>query len=149
MNYGGNPAAAVASGGPRQQEAAVIHNKFDIKPKRKNLQVDTLPICRRYALHLVPSGILNQNAMCVIGNGVVVHLPGLFEEIEKLQAKGIAVDGSRMLLSDRAHLLFDLHKEIDGAREAELAGKMIGTTKRGIGAYGSSISCIFNITIIV
>jgi len=93
----------------------------------------------KYALHLVPSGILNPKTTCVIGNGVVVHLPSLFEEVEGLKKKGISVDG-RLLLSDRAHLLFDLHKEIDGLREAELAGtgKQIGTTKRGIGpAYSS------------
>jgi len=49
----------------------------------------------------------------------------------------VDVDG-RLFISDRAHLLFDLHKEIDGLREAELAGKKIGTTKRGIGpAYAS------------
>jgi len=93
----------------------------------------------RYALHLVPSGILNKKTVCVIGNGVVLHLPGLFEEIEGLKKKGVSVEG-RLLISDRAHLLFDLHKEIDGLREAELAGagKQIGTTKRGIGpAYSS------------
>jgi adenylosuccinate synthase len=93
----------------------------------------------RYALHLVPSGILNPRTVCVIGNGVVLHLPGLFEEIEGLQKRGVKIDG-RLLISDRAHLLFDLHKEIDGLREAELAGagKQIGTTKRGIGpAYSS------------
>jgi adenylosuccinate synthase len=93
----------------------------------------------RYALHLVPSGILNQQTTCVIGNGVVLHLPGLFEEIDGLKKRGITVDG-RLMISDRAHLLFDLHKEIDGMREAELAGvgKQIGTTKRGIGpAYSS------------
>lgn len=91
----------------------------------------------KYALHLVPSGILNKNAMNVIGNGVVVHVPSLFEELEELEKKGVNVDG-RLLLSDRAHLLFDLHKEVDGAREAELAGSKIGTTKRGIGpAYAS------------
>jgi len=92
----------------------------------------------KYKLHLVPSGILNKEAQCVIGNGVVVHLPGLFEEIETLAGQGVTVDASRLKLSDRAHLLFDLHKEIDGLREAELAGKQIGTTKRGIGpAYAS------------
>lgn len=94
---------------------------------------------RKFALHLVPSGILNPKATCVIGNGVVLHLPGLFEEIRRLKEKGVQVDG-RLLVSDRAHLLFDLHKEIDGLREAELAGdgKQIGTTKRGIGpAYSS------------
>lgn len=48
--------------------------------------------------------------------------------------------GDRLLISDRAHLLFDLHKEIDGLREEELAGKQIGTTKRGIGpAYASKV----------
>lgn len=93
----------------------------------------------RYALHLVPSGILNSKTTCVIGNGVVVHLPGLFEELDGLQKRGVKIDG-RLLISDRAHLLFDLHKEMDGLREAELAGtgKQIGTTKRGIGpAYSS------------
>lgn len=91
----------------------------------------------RYALHLVPSGILNKNSMNVVGNGVVIHLPTLFEEIETLTGQGVNIEG-RLLISDRAHLLFDLHKEIDGLREAELAGKQIGTTKRGIGpAYAS------------
>ncbi|EFN56347.1 hypothetical protein CHLNCDRAFT_35084 [Chlorella variabilis] len=89
----------------------------------------------KYKLHLIPSGILNPKATCVIGNGVVVHLPGLFEEIRGMKQRGVSVEG-RLLISDRAHMLFDLHKEIDGAREAELAG--IGTTKRGIGpAYSS------------
>ncbi|KAG1679535.1 hypothetical protein FOA52_011137 [Chlamydomonas sp. UWO 241] len=94
---------------------------------------------KKYALHLVPSGILNASTVCVVGNGVVMHLPTFFEEIAKLKAAGIDVEG-RLLVSDRAHLLFDLHKEIDGLREAELAGsgKQIGTTKRGIGpAYAS------------
>ena len=76
----------------------------------------------KYALHLVPSGILNPNCKCVIGNGVVVHLPGLFEEIAKLASQGVDIK-DRLLISDRAHLLFDLHKEIDGLREAELAGQ--------------------------
>lgn len=60
--------------------------------------------------------------MNVIGNGVVVHVPSLFEEIKGMESKGIQIQG-RLLLSDRAHLLFDLHKEVDGLREAELAGR--------------------------
>lgn len=80
----------------------------------------------------MPSGILNANATCVIGNGVVVHVPGLFQEIENLEANGIVCKG-RLFVSDRAHLLFDMHRTVDGLREAELAGAMIGTTKRGIG----------------
>ncbi|EIE22319.1 Adenylosuccinate synthetase [Coccomyxa subellipsoidea C-169] len=92
---------------------------------------------KKYALHLVPSGILNENAQCVVGNGVVIHLPSLFEELATLKEQGASTEG-RLIVSDRAHLLFDLHKEIDGLREAELAGKQIGTTKRGIGpAYAS------------
>lgn len=93
----------------------------------------------KYKLHLIPSGILNPAAICVVGNGVVVHLPGIFDEIKGLEERGVKVQG-RLVISDRAHLLFDMHKEIDGLREAELSGtgKQIGTTKRGIGpAYSS------------
>ncbi len=86
----------------------------------------------KFALHLVPSGILNTQAICVVGNGVVVHLPGFFKEIDGLEARGVLCTG-RLFLSDRAHLLFDLHQTVDGLREAELGGDMIGTTKRGIG----------------
>lgn len=91
----------------------------------------------KYALHLIPSGILNRKAFCVVGNGVVVHLPTFLKEIREFSSKGVDLTG-RLLLSDRAHVLFDLHKEVDGLREAELAGNKIGTTKRGIGpAYAS------------
>lgn len=92
-------------------------------------------ICKmsRYALHVIPSGILSQKSICVIGNGVVVHLPGLFEEIDALCAKGVDVSASRLKISNRAHILFDHHREVDGLREAELRGDKIGTTKRGIG----------------
>ncbi|KAK1408474.1 hypothetical protein QVD17_40275 [Tagetes erecta] len=92
---------------------------------------------KKFALHLVPSGILNEDTMCVIGNGVVVHLPGLFKEIDGLESNGVLCEG-RILVSDRAHLLFDYHQEIDGLREAELAKSFIGTTKRGIGPCYSS-----------
>ncbi|KAG0558260.1 hypothetical protein KC19_10G014600 [Ceratodon purpureus] len=87
---------------------------------------------QKFALHLVPSGILNEKAVCVVGNGVVIHLPGFFKEIDNLEAKGVNCTG-RLLVSDRAHLLFNLHQEVDGLREVELAGQLIGTTKRGIG----------------
>lgn len=92
---------------------------------------------KKFALHLVPSGILNEEIMCVIGNGVVVHLPGLFEEIDGLESNGVSCKG-RILVSDRAHLLFDFHQVVDGLREAELAKSFIGTTKRGIGPCYSS-----------
>ena len=92
---------------------------------------------KKFALHLVPSGILNEQTICVIGNGVVVHLPGFFKEIDNLEANGISCEG-RILVSDRAHLLFDFHQEVDGLREVELAKSFIGTTRRGIGPCYSS-----------
>ena len=62
----------------------------------------------------------------------------MFEELDALEKAGVKVTPDRMVISDRAHMLFDLHKEIDGLREAELSGNKIGTTKRGIGpAYAS------------
>ncbi|KAE9621698.1 hypothetical protein Lal_00032623 [Lupinus albus] len=95
---------------------------------------------KKFALHLVPSGILNEDTLCVIGNGVVVHLPGLFQEIDGLESNGVSCKG-RILISDRAHLLFDFHQTVDGLRESELAKSFIGTTKRGIGpCYSSKVN---------
>lgn len=70
-----------------------------------------------------------------IGNGVVVHLPGLFEELEKNERKGLYNWQNRLIVSDRAHLVFDFHQQVDGLQEAEKAntGKSLGTTKKGIG----------------
>ena len=91
----------------------------------------------KHALHLMPCGILNPKAKCIIGNGCVIHIPTVLEEIKNLKAKGVSADG-RLFISDRAHVLLDLHKEVDGLREQELADKKIGTTKRGIGPCYSS-----------
>eukprot|EP01104_Vermistella_antarctica_P001073 TRINITY_DN11137_c0_g1_i1.p1 TRINITY_DN11137_c0_g1~~TRINITY_DN11137_c0_g1_i1.p1 ORF type:complete len:432 (+),score=114.38 TRINITY_DN11137_c0_g1_i1:171-1466(+) len=95
---------------------------------------------KKYALHLLPSGLLNDTSKLLIGNGVVVHLPTLFEEIKGAEENGVNFDG-RLLLSDRAHIVFDLHKTIDAMKEQELQGGKIGTTKRGIGpCYSSKMS---------
>ncbi|KAM3230865.1 hypothetical protein ACQJBY_061187 [Aegilops geniculata] len=95
---------------------------------------------KKFALHLVPSGILHDGTLCVVGNGAVIHVPGFFGEIDGLQSNGVSCDG-RILVSDRAHLLFDLHQTVDGLREAELANSFIGTTKRGIGpCYSSKVT---------
>lgn len=73
-----------------------------------------------------------------LGNGVVVHLPGLFEELTKNEAKGLSDWQNRLIVSDRAHLVFDFHQQVDGLQEAEKGGKSLGTTKKGIGpAYSS------------
>lgn len=94
---------------------------------------------KKYAFHLVPSGILNTRTVCVIGNGVVVHVPSLLKELESLTAAGIEWEG-RIKISDRAHLVFDFHQEIDGAMERKRGRNKIGTTKKGIGpSYASKI----------
>jgi adenylosuccinate synthase len=87
---------------------------------------------------LLPSGILNKHATCVIGNGVVVHIPSFINELDSLTS----IDHSgRVFVSDRAHLVFDFHQEIDGRQEDKLGRHKIGTTKKGIGpAYASKIS---------
>lgn len=91
----------------------------------------------KYAFHLLPSGLLNPHATALIGNGVVLHVPKLLEEISGLEDKGITVDG-RLFISDRTHLLFDYHQIVDGLREVERGNAKIGTTGRGIGPCYSS-----------
>ena len=82
-------------------------------------------------LHLLPSGILNQNAICVIGPGVVVDPFVLLEEIETLNKRGLNCDHLR--ISDRAHLIMPYHVKLDELQEQKQANNKIGTTKRGIG----------------
>ncbi|XP_037945915.1 adenylosuccinate synthetase [Teleopsis dalmanni] len=91
-----------------------------------------------FDFHLLPSGIVNEKCISVIGNGVVIHLPSLFEELSKNEAKGLQKIEHRLIISDRAHLVFDFHQHVDGMQEAEKGGKSLGTTKKGIGpAYSS------------
>lgn len=93
----------------------------------------------KIALHLIPSGILNEKATCILGNGMVIHLPTFFKELENLDAHGISYK-NRLFVSDRAHLVFDLHQIIDGLKEQELSAAKgaIGTTRKGIGPTYSS-----------
>jgi adenylosuccinate synthase len=83
----------------------------------------------QFILRLIPSGILNPKAVCLLGNGVVLDPAALFEELDALTARGIATEG-RLLVSDRAHLVLPYHKLLDAAGERR---KLIGTTGRGIG----------------
>ena len=86
-----------------------------------------------HILHLVPSGILHEGRVCVIGNGVVVDPVALMKEIGELEQKGIRVKG-RLFVSDRSHIIFPYHRALDVGREDKSgAGEKIGTTKRGIG----------------
>jgi len=91
-----------------------------------------------FDFHLLPSGVVNEKCVSVIGNGVVIHLPSLFDEVLKNEAKGLQLPENRLIISDRAHLVFDFHQHVDGMQEAEKGGKSLGTTKKGIGpAYSS------------
>ena len=125
---------------------------------------------KTFKFHLLPSGLVHPNTTCIIGNGVVVHVraqhfsrpsfshadqvPAFFEELDDLVRQGINIfhpDGTpRILVSDRAHMVLDYHQVVDKLREEErrsgVAGKDLGTTKKGIGpacvarAYSNSNS---------
>src|ERR687893_62102 len=84
-----------------------------------------------YALHLLPSGILSAGCTPVIGNGVVVDLSVLFEEIDALEARG--VDTSKLVVSADAHLIASYNRTLDKVAERFLGKRRIGTTGRGIG----------------
>src|SRR5829696_5803615 len=95
----------------------------------------------RYALHLLPSGILNPSCVPVIGNGVVVDLDVLFSEIDGLAARG--VDASHMVISANAHIITSYHQVIDKVTERFLGKARIGTTGRGVGpAYADKVNRI-------
>ncbi len=101
----------------------------------------------RYALHLIPSGILSKGKVNIVGNGVVVDPEKILDEIEGLRKRGVEV-GSNLRISDRAHVVMPYHKDQDAALEDLLAkragtagnGGSIGTTRRGIGpAYADKV----------
>ncbi|MBY6061905.1 adenylosuccinate synthase [Microbacterium esteraromaticum] len=93
----------------------------------------------KYALHLLPSGILSPGVNPVIGNGVVVDLEVLFEELDALNARG--VDTSRLRVSANAHIITAYHRTLDKVTERFLGKRRIGTTGRGIGpAYADKIN---------
>ncbi len=93
----------------------------------------------KYALHLLPSGILSPGVVPVIANGVVVDIDVLFEELDALIARG--VDTSRLLVSSSAHVIASYHRTVDKVTERFLGKRRIGTTGRGIGpAYADKIN---------
>jgi len=94
-----------------------------------------------FTLHLLPSGILNPGCRCVIGNGVVVDLGVLYEELDALAARG--VDVQHPLISAAAHIITPYHQTIDKVTERFLGKRRIGTTGRGIGpAYSDKVNRI-------
>jgi len=85
---------------------------------------------KKYILHLIPSGILRENCICVIGNGVVVDPTALIEEIDLLESYGVKIEG-RLFISHNAHLIMPYHKFLDSINES--GESKIGTTGKGIG----------------
>lgn len=87
---------------------------------------------RKYVLHLIPSGILHPNKLCVIGNGVVIDPVALKKEIGDLEASGISCKG-RLFISNRAHVILEYHRLVERGDEERRGQEKIGTTNRGIG----------------
>jgi adenylosuccinate synthase len=87
---------------------------------------------REFVLHLVPSGILNPDCVCMLGNGLVIDPVALLDEIRLLEDNGISIK-DRLFISPKAHLIMPYHKMLDGASEKAYGEKAIGTTGRGIG----------------
>ncbi len=93
-----------------------------------------------YKLRLLPSGIVRENKISIIGNGVVIDPWALLEEIEEIRSKGVKITTENLIISESANLILPFHKEMDEIRE-DIAGKSkIGTTRRGIGpAYEDKV----------
>ena len=93
----------------------------------------------KYALRLIPSGVFNENVKCVMGNGMVINPRAFKEEVTELVNAGFPC--KNIYISDRAHVIFDHHLELDRLNEEALGDKKIGTTKKGIGpAYTDKIA---------
>ena len=84
-----------------------------------------------FKLHLIPSGVFNEQATCVLGNGLAVDLGVFFEELDMLKKSGI--NGGRLYISEKAHVIMPYHYILDGLEEEAKGSKAIGTTRRGIG----------------
>ena len=88
---------------------------------------------KSYKLHLIPSGIINDDCHCIIGDGVVVDPKAFIDEIEYLEREGLKVIPEKLSISDRAHVIMPYHKVLDGISEEKRGSESIGTTKKGIG----------------
>ncbi|MEM8644275.1 MAG: adenylosuccinate synthase [Pseudomonadota bacterium] len=95
---------------------------------------------KTYKLSLLPSGVVRQNKLSVIGNGVVVDPWALAEEIKRVEELGVRITRDNLRIAENATLILPLHRELDALREAAAGAGKIGTTKRGIGpAYEDKV----------
>jgi adenylosuccinate synthase len=96
---------------------------------------------RKTILHLIPSGILHDHKICIIGNGVVFDPKVFLQEVDELNEGGLFPASTKLYISEKAHVIMPYHRSIDQAREARNSGKKIGTTGRGIGpAYEDKVA---------
>ncbi|CAL8070284.1 unnamed protein product [Calicophoron daubneyi] len=96
---------------------------------------------KKYFFHLLPSGMIYPNCLGIIGNGVVLNIPGLFKEIDDAASKGLTGMEKRLRISNRCHVVLDVHQLVDGLEEERRGTGLIGTTKKGIGpAYSSKVT---------
>src|SRR5690349_20874252 len=86
-----------------------------------------------FVLHLLPSGIVHEGKICVLGNGMVIDPKAFFEEADRLESQGIRITPERVKVSSRAHLILPYHRALDHTSEERLGNEKIGTTLRGIG----------------
>jgi len=93
-----------------------------------------------FVLRLLPSGIIHNDKICVLGNGMVIDPKAFFEEVDQISAKGISITPERLKVSSRAHLIMPYHRALDHTSEERLGNEKIGTTLRGIGpAYEDKV----------
>jgi len=88
---------------------------------------------KAFVLRLLPSGIIHEDTVCVLGNGMVIDPKAFFEEVDQMQAQGISITPDRLKVSSRAHLIMPYHRALDHTSEERLGNEKIGTTLRGIG----------------
>lgn len=92
-------------------------------------------------LHLIPSGILHDHKICIIGNGVVFDPKVFLQEVDELNEGGLLPASTKLYISEKAHVIMPYHRSIDQAREARHSATKIGTTGRGIGpAYEDKVA---------
>jgi len=92
-----------------------------------------LPSGKKLDFHLLPSGLAHDGVLNVIGNGCVIHIPSLLQELDNCKKWGISDANDRLKISSRAQLVLDCHKEIDRIQEERKGAKSLGTTRKGIG----------------
>ena len=88
---------------------------------------------KAFVLRLLPSGIIHEDKICVLGNGMVIDPKAFFEEVDQMQTQGISITPERLKVSSRAHLIMPYHRALDHTSEERLGNEKIGTTLRGIG----------------